>query len=447
MSTRKVRLCKEKDAKTRGLLSECVDFPDPPKMYDLLSGQYKYPSGYSLASDGGKSVNSVYPDDGLVAGRVIKNSTGDYVEEYQYSAEVPDIWAKDKPDLAGQHKNHFHRLNVKYDCDHPSNMWMKECEDDSNKFTTGEKCKKGSKCFNNRLDFCNDPTKFSASKDKCLPFCKDQYTSGGCSKTLFDMCVADVNSDAFCKTDLMKKDLVSKSCTVDVNSITSNSTCKEYCKDVRNIGKCKEQIKAYCKGANLDTDYCRALMFDRAMWGEHNDAVQAFCITPSNAKTAMCTCFDASGIAASFPKLSSAMQAHAMKTPECFYRPCATKVVGIYRPSKLMDSTCPAMQTCFRDMQDNPQLYNPDPDNERLPTDPSCGGGGTGSGKSTADLLKFAADNTAERNAKAGAKKADGSSDKSRKTVVIFGIIGGAGCLCICIIIILALVLLSRKKS
>lgn len=443
MSTRKVKLCRWRDAKTSGF-KECVEFPEPPKTYDLLSGEFKYPvSNYSLASDGGKSVYSVYPDEGLVAGREIKNSAGELVEEYKYSAEVPDIWAKNRSDMADHHKNHFHRLNVKYDCDHPSNMWAKECEGDQNKLTTGGKCKKGSKCFDSRKDFCNDPAKFSASKDKCLPFCKDQYESGGCSKTLFDMCAADVNSDPFCKTELMRKDLVSKTCTVDVNSITSNPTCKEFCKDVRNIPKCKEQIKAYCKGANLDTDYCRTLLFDRAMWGEHNEQVQAFCSTPSNAKAALCTCFDASGIAAAFPKLSDALKAQAIKTPECFYRPCATKVVGIYRPSKLMDSTCPAMQTCFRDMQDNPQLYNPEPDNERMPTDSACSAGGAASSKSMADYMKLAAAATAARKAQKKEKEEDG---KSSKALLIFGIVGGAGCLCICIVIVLAVILMTRKK-
>ena len=246
---------------------------------------------------------------------------------------------------------------VMKDCSKDMHTWDPDCTSENDTDKAHKVCKAKSECVRKRTETCNKKESFIDAK--LNPLCIDHCSKNdleGCAKGIIAYCndaaAMNAKDKDLCgsKTviDLIKD---SGSCLTDHN-LLSTTACQDFCfgTEGKGIPACIEQIKRYCTGAQTGSEYCRKVLTNSAMWGNHNDEMTKFCATADGLSSGLCVCFNTKDIDEVTSKINDANEKVVFKkNPHCFYKPCATNN-STYKQSGSTD-TCPVLNVCMENVE------------------------------------------------------------------------------------------------
>ncbi len=202
----------------------------------------------------------------------------------------------------------------------------------------------------------------ASSKVTCCPDSFNNPTHPDCTNTYIDYCAegSRIFSDARCKSfcsvasnnhwcDAERQAYCSG--VVKNGKLDTDPFCKDYCAN----NNCGNVILDYCKGKNLDGEYCQRLCFrDKSTSPVYDCGVNlaAYCADPKNKEKTFCQCYlPAKVYEEHYADLISRLPINAQnelravlnKQPYCNYTPCSTQTQ--YYPRNIVQ--CPDVNVCI----------------------------------------------------------------------------------------------------
>ena len=272
---------------------------------------------------------------------------------YDQSSEIASQCKGDRTDY-----KHNYKYYVQKNCAHAKYKWDNECMDGGGNVIFGPTSAVGAKyggsqLRRNQLLDCNvasgivnfDLPKDANGKD-CKAMCMKPANKTDCAAAVESYCQGKLNQGTDIRNlDICKEtadNMINKTCTGAV--LDTNPVCKGIC--TANIPSCKEKIKAFCLGANIQTGFCTTVLASQDMHGQHNSVMETYCTTDATGMNSnICKCINVAqfikDVDATYVNRTQAEKDAVKARPDCFYTSCTNKA-DVYRKRYNADP-CPPM--------------------------------------------------------------------------------------------------------
>lgn len=332
-------------------------------------------------------------------------------------------------------------------CTHPRWRWDPDCTDNTNPKIIFPKSNDPKVIMKNQTRDCNKKEAFldASMNPVCIAFCKKNKEQ--CVKGVVDYCTGDERKgkdEGLCALPDVQKLIQQSGLCLNSPSSLSTPACQEFCygSEGSGIPTCISQIKAYCVGDNIKSVFCRKVLTNEEMWGNHNEEMAKYCATPAGVSSGLCNCYDQARIDELGRTIADSVMSRKVRdNPSCFLKGCAD-VKAVYKTVSTVGA-CPSIEVCPNQKQAAPLLYIPNEDDELEFLDARC--------KRISPEIQAEIDRIRNKFTKSffdsfgkDTPPPPPPPSSSKNTLLLVG--GSCSLLCCCAIVVLLLVFVMMKK-
>lgn len=323
--------------------------------YNYYKRKYQY---LDDAKEGWGIHSVLVPEDGSVGVTFVQTNG----RECSFKTSMDTAQASDNCGVGGKDNSNVTSVRAQKICTHPRWAWDEDCNENKNPKVIYPGSNKASVIAGNKSRVCNKKESFFDAKlnPLCVEHCKNNLDS--CTKGVIDYCTDSArnnkNPDLCDRGDISKLITESGHCFNDGKLVEQK--CQDFCFGNKGSGivACLEQIKRHCTADKIGTDFCKKVLKNEAMWGNHNDEMEKYCDTPAGQADGLCVCFNKKDIENTSKTIKDETQRSIfINNPHCFYKPCASSNEAYKKTSST--EMCPWFGVCISDNPNSSKMTLP----------------------------------------------------------------------------------------